>query len=330
MTRGQKVAVGIAIFLFVVLTAGVLVTTFERPHAQPVSLEGAVIRQDFDPRARTPIPFVNISATTGTTSEQFKTDSSGFFRIRIRPKQNSGSVALRFEAPGYRPLAIAVPTSTSTFVAQMQPVSTAARIEQSSASETIIRDVRVRYSMRTTATADVGTLAKTFVIFNNGGVPCRDKMPCSPDHKWRAERGSASYDAGAANAFRDVRASCVAGPCPFTRIQSELAKEARVLNVSALSWFGTATFLVEAEVTHQMISDMIRESYPFIFGDSMSFTLPATGTGPSVEADLDKTDIVFPLGPDVVLPWADCNVRVDADKSKLYRCTVKPGYQFEY
>jgi hypothetical protein len=111
-------------------------------------------------------------------------------------------------------------------------------------------------------------------------------------------------------------------------VKWELTKDGQILKVSALSWFGTATFLVEAQVTHTMISDLVRQSYPFIFGDSMSFTLPAEGEGPSVEADVTKDDIVFPLGPDVLLPWAQCTVRVDADQSKLYRCTLKPGYQF--
>lgn len=329
MTRGQRAAIAAAIVLLGILIAGVLLTTYQPPRPQAISLEGAVIRQDFDPRARSPIPFVTIAATSGTASEQFKSDTSGFFRVTLWPKEDSGFITLRFVGQEYRPLTVTLPTSTKVFIAQMQPLSAGLRIQPANTPEILIRDVRVRYSMRTLSTMNVGILAKTFTVFDTGGVPCRDHTPCSPDAKWKAEPTSVSYDAGATNEFREVRVSCIAGPCPFTKIQSESSKQGQMLNVSALTWFGTVTFLVEAEVTHESISDVIRQSYPFIFGGSMSFTLPDAGSGPSVEADVDKTDIVFPLGPDVVLPWADCSVRVDADKSKLYRCELKPGYSFE-
>ncbi len=329
MTRGQKAAVAAAILLFAVFTAGVLLTTYQRRPPQPISLEGAVIRQDFDPRARSPIPFVNITATSGTASEQLKSDSSGFFRVTLSPKENTGFVILKFVNPEYRPLTVTLSASTSVFVAQLAPVSADVRIELPNAPETAIRDVRVRYSLRTMTTMNVGILAKTFQVFNTGGVPCRDHKSCSPDGKWKADAYTEPYDAGANNEFSEVRVSCIAGPCPFSKVQWNLSKNDRILTVSALTWFGTTTFLVEAEVTHQTNTDIIREAYPFIFGDSMSFTLPEAGQGPSVQAEMNKTVIVFPLGPEVLLPWADCSVRVDADKSKLYRCELKTGYRFE-
>jgi hypothetical protein len=75
-------------------------------------------------------------------------------------------------------------------------------------------------------------------------------------------------------------------------------------------------------------SDAIRQAYPAIYGRAMSFTLPAAAEGPSVEADLGEADIVFPLGPDLLLSWADCSLQVGADQTKLYRCDLKPGYEF--
>lgn len=329
MTRGQKAAIAAAIVLFGTFIGGVFLTSYQ-PHVPPaVSIEGAVIRHDFDPRARSPIPFVTITATSGMTSGQFKSDSAGFFRVTLVPKDDTGIITLQFQSREYRPLNVTIPSNAGVYIAQMRPISEEVRIEQPNAPQVAISDVRVRYSMKTRTTAGVGILAKTFEIFDTGGLPCRGSAPCSPDGKWKAEESSASYDAGKTNEFRDVRVSCIAGPCPFTKVTSEPSPDGQTLKVSALSWFGTATFLVEAEVTHTMISDIIRQSYPFIFGDSMSFTLPAAGEGPSVEAEVQKTDIVFPLGPEVTLPWADCSVRVDADKSKLYRCALKPGYEFD-
>jgi hypothetical protein len=57
--------------------------------------------------------------------------------------------------------------------------------------------------------------------------------------------------------------------------------------------------------------------------------LPATAQGPSIEAELNGNRIVFPLGPSPVLSWAICNVRVERNQAKDYRCELKAGYQFK-
>ena len=50
---------------------------------------------------------------------------------------------------------------------------------------------------------------------------------------------------------------------PFTKVEDEdLSPNGRRLTVSARNWSDTATFLVEAEVVHPMVSDMVRTSYP--------------------------------------------------------------------
>jgi hypothetical protein len=86
--------------------------------------------------------------------------------------------------------------------------------------------------------------------------------------------------------------------------------------------------LLEAEVIHPMTSDMVRETYPVIFGRTMNFSLPSSAEGPSIEAEVAGDPIIFPLGPDLFLRWADCQMIVDRDQSKNYRCELKPGYQF--
>jgi len=74
-------------------------------------------------------------------------------------------------------------------------------------------------------------------------------------------------------------------------------------NISVLNWSDTVTFLVEAEVVHPMTSDMVRETYPVIFGRALNFSLPASAEGPSIEAEIQGDPIVFPLGPDLFLRW---------------------------
>ena len=51
--------------------------------------------------------------------------------------------------------------------------------------------------------------------------------------------------------------------------------------VSARDWSDTTTFLLEAEVFHPMVSQVVHESYPVIFGDGLNFTLPSSAEGVS-------------------------------------------------
>ena len=85
-----------------------------------------------------------------------------------------------------------------------------------------------------------------------------------------------------------MRVSCIAGPCPFTKIDSDgFSNGGRKIGATVRAWSDTVTFLVEAEVIHTMLTDSIRQAYPSIFGRGMSFTLPPTGQGPSIEADVN-------------------------------------------
>jgi hypothetical protein len=160
-------------------------------------------------------------------------------------------------------------------------------------------------------------------------MPCDKKPPCAPGSKWKAAIGSLSVDAGEGNEFRNARVSCIAGPCSFTKIEQEtFSQERRRFNVSVRNWSDTTTFLFEAEVVRPVTSDMVRETYPVIFGRALNFSLPASAEGPSIEAEVNGEAIVFPLGPDLFLRWADCQMVPDKDQSRNYRCELKRGYQF--
>ena len=60
----------------------------------------------------------------------------------------------------------------------------------------------------------------------------------------------------------------------------------------------------------------------------MNFTLPSSAEGPSLEAEMNGTLIVYPLGPSPDLSWATCEVRVEKNQAKDYRCELKAGYRF--
>jgi hypothetical protein len=298
--------------------------------AQPITIKGAVLSQDADPQKQLPIADVEITGTDGSTVRTAESDSSGFFSLTLRRGlRRRQPLTLHFRHPGYQPLDLNEFVSDQIYIARMVPISHETRV-QSDRPEAAVSNVRVRYSVKTTTEADVGSAVKTFQVANKGDVPCKGSHPCSPDGKWKAALSSATLDAGEGNEFLNARVSCIAGPCPFSRVEFEdLSRGGRKVNVSVRNWSDTTTFLVEAEVVHPMVSDLVRESYPVIFGRALNFSLPPLAEGPSIEAEINGESIVFPLGPDLYLSWADCHVRVDKDQAKAYRCELKPGYRFK-
>jgi hypothetical protein len=295
----------------------------------PIVLKGTVLRQDSDPNKQLPIGDVEITATNGIGIGTFRSDPLGFFRITLPKKlRRRQPVTLEFQHKDYQPLTLHTFVEDKIYIIRMVsvPQPTGAETHQPAV---MISNTRVRYSMKATTEANVGSTAKAFQVTNTGNMPCANRPPCSPDGKWKAAISSMSLDAGEGNEFRNARVSCIAGPCPFTRIeQEELSQDRRRFNVSVRNWSDTTTFLLEAEVVHPMVSDLVRESYPVIFGRTLNFSLPATAEGPSIEAEFNEEGIVFPLGPDLFLRWADCHMGLDKDRSKTYRCELKPGYQF--
>jgi len=283
--------------------------------------------QDTDSRKEQPIADVEVTADLATGA--VKSDSTGLFTLQLRGFVRRGQpLVLHFRQPKYLPLDVSGFVGDQLYIVHMLPIPAVA--PSATRPPVKVANVRVRYSGRMMTEFNVGSAVKTFQIENKGNVPCKGQRPCSPDGKWRAGLGSASLDAGTGNQFRSARASCIAGPCPFTRIESDhLSQGEQTFMVSASDWSDTATFLLEAEVVHPMVSQIVHESYPVIFGEGLNFTLPSTAEGISIEAELDGQMIIFPLGPELFLSWANCNARVNPDQTKVYRCDLKPGYRFQ-
>jgi hypothetical protein len=327
MTRGPK----IAIYVFVIATlAGAVAAILVAVHrAQPITIKGAVLSQDADPQKQLPIADVQVTGTSGLAVSSAKSDSSGLFSLTLRRGlRRREPVVLRFRHPDYQPLDVNEYIGDKVYIARMTPIPHETHVN-ADRPEIGVSNVRVRYSVKATTEADVGSAVKTFQVVNTGNIPCKGHHPCSPDGKWKAALGSASLDAGEGNEFRNARVSCIAGPCPFAKVEFEdLSRGGRNVNVSARNWSDTTTFLLEAEVVHPMVSDLVRTSYPVIFGSTLNFSLPNSAEGPSIEAEINGDSIVFPLGPDLFLSWADCHVRIDKEQARAYRCELKPGYRF--
>jgi hypothetical protein len=165
---------------------------------------------------------------------------------------------------------------------------------------------------------------------NTGNVACEHQAVCSPDGKWKAATGGVSLDAGADNEFRNARLSCIAGPCPFTQVDSDrFSRGGRVINAVVRNWSDTTTFVLEAEVFRPEITAISQHSYPTILGRRLNFSLPVRAEGASIEAEVAGQQIVFPLGPTASLSWATCEVRAEKDQTRLFRCELKPQYGFK-
>lgn len=307
-------------------------------HWQPgsMTIQGAVIRRDSDTRKQTPISGAEVIASDGVTSGSTESDASGYFRLRIPGVAWPGRIVnLTFRRVDYQPLDLQLHaglklSSKEIYIAAMIPIPQQT-VSASDGRESVISNIRVRYTVNSEAEENIGSAVRTFQVVNHGNVACDGQSPCSPDGRWKASTESLSLDAGPGNEFRDVRVSCIAGPCPFTRIDSSgFANGGRNITVSALDWSETATFLLEAEVYRTAISSNVRESYPVIFGRALNFTVPPTQEGVSIEAEMDGTPMVFPLGPELYLSWATCTTRTSRveEKSTLYLCELKPGYRF--
>lgn len=319
------------------LAAGATLLVLHLPMVRPrlTTLQGAVVRSDKDPQRQQPIAGARITATRGAVAATSQSDASGYFRVTFpEPIWPDQTVTLTFTQPGYRPLHLALKMAFRSslrqlIVAAMEPLRKDAGNSAGKAAH-VVSNVRIRFTENSETEQNIGSAARTFQVVNKGNIPCHDQGPCSPDGSWKANTTSITLDAGTGNTFRDVRASCIAGPCPFTRIDMHgFERGGRTIRVSALDWSDTATFLVEAEVFRTNFDSSVRESYPVIFDRGLSFTLPATQQGVSIEAEIDGTQMLFPLGPDIYLEWATCSSRTNSGtRSIVYQCELKPGYRF--
>jgi hypothetical protein len=322
----RKIRVWLATIFGIVLLAIAALLIWGRQ--KPLSLHGAVVVQDSDPRKQLPVGNVQVSADSDLSPHPVSSDSSGLFVLPLWQRIRRGHpIVLHFRHPQYHPLDLDDFVQDKLYVVHLVPLTN--RVSAENQPLVRVTNLRVRYTVEAMGELNVGSAAKTFEIQNKGNVPCKKQHPCSPDGRWKASVGSGSLDAGPGRAFRDARVTCIAGPCPFTRIESDdFSRGGQTITVNVRDWSDTTTFLLEAEVSRLMVSATERWSYPAVFGTGFSFTLPADAESVSMEADLDGQSIIFPLGPALLLSWASCDSGTE-NRAHVYRCALKPGYRFD-
>jgi hypothetical protein len=296
-----------------------------------IQITGTVLRDNKHADEQSPIANASILATGGFFDVEGKSDAAGLFQLNVRLGfRRRDPIRLKFEHADYKPVEIGPVTSDRIYVVRMEPIVPAPSPEPSGEERALpVRDIRIRYTLRSETKLNIGSVAKRFQVANTGDLPCAGNRVCSPDGKWKGSSGGLSLDAGNGNQFQNVRVTCIAGPCPFTRVAPvDPVQPSRVIHVTALDWSDTTVFLVEAELTRTAVSNSTRRLYPTVIGSTMTFALPAGSEGATVEAALNGEEIVFPLGPRMILSWATCGVEVAHDQSRIYRCELKSGYAF--
>lgn len=327
MRHAKRIAVGGGIAI--AATAAVLLLLEWRQPRGLRLVTGAVLTADSNPQRQRPVAEARVSAVAGSSSAVGTTDESGLFRLTLDPPFPSGQpITLTVEREGYHTFAASALVADELHLVRLRPLQPAG--EEDDQPAVTIADVRVRYTFKAESNVEIASAARTFEVVNTANVPCAGRPPCSPDGHWKATIGDFSLDAGTNRRFRNVRVSCLAGPCPFTRVASdEFSRGGQVIEGSVVNWSDTVTYLVEAEVAQQITSDLVRHAYPAIFERFMTFTLPPGAQGPSIEAELDGEAIVFPLGPQLRLSWATCRLDARDDGTRMYRCELKPGFVFQ-
>ena len=296
-----------------------------------ITLEGAVLVQDTDPRKQTPIEGATVSAADSLGRASATTDFSGFFRITLRRTVVSGeALTLQVRHQAYQPRDMPILAGDELYIVHLVPVRADAPPPRVTEPEVLLSDLVVRYSVQDKTATNIGSGVKAFEVVNSGNVACDHHPPCSPDGRWKAAVAGVSLDAGADNEFGRARLSCIAGPCAFTRVDTDgYSRGGRQIGATVRAWSDTATFVLEAEVFRPQISNLIQRAYPIILGRRLNFTMAASAEGPSIQAEVNGMEIVFPLGPDASLSWATCLVLSERDQTKVYRCELKPGYAFK-
>ncbi len=327
----------VAVAAIVILVSALLMLIRRDSGLGALVVQGVLLRQDKDVRRQQPIAQAQVSLQSGRTSVTVETDSQGYFRIPLRKVVLPGAkLNFQFSHDHYQSfteqLSVGLRSARNPlYVFHLRELPTPPTDGNPGTHITRITNIRIRYVENATSESNIGSITQIFEAHNAGNLPCNSLEPCSPDGHWKAALGQASLDAGVGNTFRQVRVSCIAGPCPFTRIDDSGYKDGgQKISVSALDWSDTATFLIEAEVYRTSLNSSVHHLFPVFFGRTLNFTLPANEEGVSIEAELDGTLMVFPLGPDIETSWTRCTLRQSqmADHTRVYHCELKSGFAF--
>ncbi len=141
---------------------------------RPISLKGAIIRQDADTKKERPISEVEVTAAGELSTGITRSDSAGFFSVNLKKGIRRGqSISLTFRHPDYRPAEIEAPARDELLVVRMIPLRDEVQ-GKDARPPVVVSNVRARYSVNSTTTVNIGSAAKIFQVVNTANLPCKN------------------------------------------------------------------------------------------------------------------------------------------------------------
>ena len=181
-------------------------------------------------------------------------------------------------------------------------------------------------------TGEHRTGVKTFQIQIMGNIPCNGST-LFPGRQMEGGNQFRVPGCGRGKRFPKCQGFLYCGPLPFHAelIMTAFPREGATSRSPCAIGRIRPHSCFRRRCSDPQISDLVRMTYPIILGTSLNFTLPPTAEGPSVEAELNGENIIFPLGPDPCfeLGRLQCQRAKGNNGQKFYRCELNAGYQFQ-
>jgi len=195
-----------------------------------------------DVRKQLPIADVDVTAENALGRSTAKSDSSGYFTIKLLVGIRMTDCHSPLPAPDYQPLDSRNLPATNLYC-HLTALSRTARSGQSAAGAG--GNVRVRYSIKNMTAVNIGSAVKTFQIENSGNVPARGNTLFAG---WQMEAAIGTSSSTPAWETSSVMPGSRALPAPvFTKIESDAFPRRTDHYRRGPQLVRHATFLLEAE-----------------------------------------------------------------------------------
>ena len=168
LKRGSRKSRLAILIVALAVLAGVAILVWLSARGRPITLHGVVLKQDADPRKEAPIAGAAISAANadGSIVASGESDSSGGFQLVLSRGFKMGQpLALSFRHSDYQPLKLNETIADKIYIVRMEP-TIASGSAQSNPNATRISNLLLRYTVKSTTDANIGSLVRTFEVVN--------------------------------------------------------------------------------------------------------------------------------------------------------------------
>ena len=298
-----------------------------------ISIEGTVILQDDDPTKESPIAGVSVAVEPDdgvSLVDTATSDFSGYFKLRLPPTIVYGdSVTLRLRHPDHQPIDLVVPVAEHLYVMRMSSAHPEVQ-PRPARPDIVLSEIIVRYTIESRTALNIGSGARPStcpIVAMSRAIGSR-RVHLMASGRRRTAVCRSTPERATSFAMRACPASLVHARL---RISSRMDFRAAARSSRPRSATGRTRPRSRLKPKCSGLRTPIRLSVPTQSSSDTGSTLhwPPPPRGVSIEAEVDGEPIIFPLAPNGILSWATCNVRIQKEQARLYRCELKPGYIFK-